>query len=110
MADQTIELAFHGSPRANEATILRDGLDPSRRRRQAYGPGEYFGWNAATSLGYGDGSTLIVFALLLDRTGVTHRDGTLVVVHRADHQLPLFAVTFGGAEGGPETTFFGPTK
>lgn len=41
--DKSIRLVFHGTPAANVDSILRESLDPSRRRGQAMGPGEYFG-------------------------------------------------------------------
>ena len=34
-----LQIAFHGTSAENIDPILRDGLDPNRRRRQALGPG-----------------------------------------------------------------------
>ena len=41
VADQTVLLAFHGTAEQNIDSICQTGLDPSLRRGQALGPGEY---------------------------------------------------------------------
>lgn len=38
---------------------------------------------------------MLVFALLMDRTGLTENTGKVVVINKPEHQLPLFVVTFG---------------
>ena len=38
-----LRMVFHGTAEANIDAICQNGLDPSRRAGQAYGPGEYFG-------------------------------------------------------------------
>lgn len=38
----TVRIGFHGTLESNVTDICRSGLDPSRRRRQALGFGEYF--------------------------------------------------------------------
>lgn len=94
-ADKTCILAFHGTGAENVRNISQNGLDPARRRGQASGCGEYFGKNFATSLPYCRGSSkILVFALLLDGTGLTFNSDSIVVIHRVDHQLPLLEVTF----------------
>jgi hypothetical protein len=93
--DKRVTLAFHGTAEANLAPILAGGLDPARRCGQACGPGEYFALQAATSLSYcRGGKAMLVFALLLDKSGVTLESPTVVVVHRAAHQLPLAVMHF----------------
>ena len=37
---------------------------------------------------------MIVFAVLTDRSGVTVRGGGVTVIHRVEHQLPIFVITF----------------
>jgi len=65
VADQTVELCFHGTAEANVDAIMKGGLDPSRRNGQAYGPGEYFATHASTSLAYcKGGKKMMVFAVL----------------------------------------------
>ena len=72
-SDKTIRLVFHGSPEQNMEAISREGLDPKRRRGQAYGTGEYFGTDVGTSLGYCQGGKkMLVFAVLCDPAGVTN--------------------------------------
>ena len=41
VADQTVELCFHGTAEANIDAICQSGLDPKRRSGQAYGPGKH---------------------------------------------------------------------
>ena len=94
--DRRVALAFHGTPLENLSPICAYGLDPARRRGQSYGPGEYFATHAGTSLSFCQRSsrTVVLFALLLDPSGLTHNDGHTIVVHAGDHQLPLATVTF----------------
>jgi hypothetical protein len=40
---------------------------------------------------------MLVFALLMDRTGLTANNSGIVVINKPEHQLPLFVVTFGTA-------------
>ena len=39
---------------------------------------------------------MIVFAVLVDRSGLTCDKGSIVVVNKPEHQLPLFVLTFNG--------------
>ena len=65
-------MVFHGSAEANMEVICREGLDPQRRSGQAYGPGEYFGADAAVSHGYCKGGRkMLVFIVLMDPAGVS---------------------------------------
>ena len=100
--DQTVKLCFHGTAEANIDAICRDGLDPKRRSGQAYGPGEYFGapGNATISIAYCKGGRkMLVFAVLVDKSGLTCDNGQIIVVNKPEYQLPLFVLTFaaGGA-------------
>ena len=95
VADQTVELVYHGTAEANVDIICRNGLDPARRRGQAYGPGEYFAGTPAISLGYCKGGTkMLIFACLMDKTGLTNNIGNIIVINKVEHQLPLFTVSF----------------
>ena len=81
-------------------SICRTGLDPARRSGQALGPGEYFGGNANVSLPYCKGGRkMLVFAVLTDKSGVTSDTPGVVVIHKPEHQLPLFVLTFTATPG-----------
>jgi len=97
--DMKVRLVFHGTPEANIPAIFREGLDPKRRTGQAFGKGEYFGATAAVSAPYcrGQGTRLIVFAVLTDPSGITVENANIVVVHKPEHQLPLASAAFAGA-------------
>jgi len=111
--DKRVRLVFHGTPGANIAAIIRDGLDPARRAGQALGKGEYFADDPAVAMPYCKGdNTLLLFAVLMDHSGITTdtrkpknlktgNPGTpgVVVCHKAEHQCPLFAVTFHAQAG-----------
>ncbi|KAL1496557.1 hypothetical protein AB1Y20_014163 [Prymnesium parvum] len=95
--DKTVRLVFHGSPEANISAICKHGLDPARRglNGQALGRGEYFAEQPMLSLPYcKGGSKLLVFAVLMDSSGLTTSKAGIVVVHKSEHQLPLFVVSF----------------
>ena len=69
---------------ANIDAICRNGLDPARRSGQAYGPGEYFGaaGNATISVAYCKGGRkMLVFAVLVDKSGLTLDNGSIIVVN-----------------------------
>ena len=40
------------------------------------------------------GRKMIVFAVLMDQSGLTKRAGGIVVVNKTEHQLPMFVITF----------------
>ena len=95
--NQKIQLVFHGTPEQNINSILKTGLDPARRCGQSLGRGEYFGACAVTSLPYCRmGQKMLVFAILLDKSGATRNNGSVLVIHKSSHQLPLFVVEFSG--------------
>jgi hypothetical protein len=80
--------------------ICRDGLDPRRRAGQAHGPGEYFAGpgHSQVSVAYcKGGKKMIVFAVLINKFGLTCDKGNIVVVNKPEHQLPLFVLTFNGS-------------
>ncbi|GAM19220.1 hypothetical protein SAMD00019534_023950 [Acytostelium subglobosum LB1] len=57
---------WHGTSHGSFPSILKDGFLPSYRSVQAYGPGEYFGYNAGVSMGYcshSQGKMLLAFIL-----------------------------------------------
>jgi len=104
--DKGMRLVFHGTPEENIHSICREGLDPRRRSGQAHGPGEYFGGNMATSMGYCRGGRhMLIFAVLLDNSGVTaikeDNSAAIVVINKPQHQLPLGVVTLSGAPYAP---------
>ena len=100
--NKEIKIVFHGTEKCNIDKILREGLDPSRRTRQAYGPGEYFGKDLKTSLGYCRGGNIVlVFAILYEKDGITiendnhrHNPGEkMLVINKIEYQLPIGFVT-----------------
>lgn len=95
--DKSVRLVFHGTREDNIECICREGLDPRRRgaNGQAHGPGEYFAENPSISVPYcAGGKKMIVFAVLMDKSGLTKRDGSgIVVVNKTEHQLPMFVIT-----------------
>jgi len=93
--DQKVALVFHGTSETNIDVICREGLDPKRRHGQAYGPGEYFAETNGISFAYcKGGKKMLVFAVLMDKTGLTTKAGEIVVINKTSHQLPLFVVSF----------------
>jgi len=93
---RTTQLAFHGTPEANIPSICAKGYDSSRRRGQAYGPGEYFALSPDVSMGYcGSGRKMLLNELLLGQNGVHHtQHGGIIVMKDPVHDLPRFIITF----------------
>lgn len=90
--DATLACVFHGSPSWNTKSILTEGLDPQRRRGQAFGPGEYFGKNPQVSARYGKGALeILVFVVVLP---TNPKSDYYVVVENNNHQLPLGTVKY----------------
>ena len=59
------------------------------------GAHEYFAEDPGISVPYcGGGKKMIVFAVLMDHSGLTKRAGGIVVVNKTEHQLPMFVLTF----------------
>jgi hypothetical protein len=93
--DQKVQCVFHGTSESNIDAICRDGLDSKRRTGQAYGAGEYFAETNVISIAYcRGGKKMLVFAVLMDKTGLTTKAGEIVVINKTSHQLPLFVVSF----------------
>jgi len=111
--DKNLRLVFHGTGEANIDAICRDGLDPRRRAGQAHGAGEYFGGNMDVSLAYCRGGRyMLVFAVLLDKSGVTKVvgpasgvPGEIVVINKPEHQLPLAVVSLGCQRWAPAASW-----
>ena len=102
-SDHGVRLVFHGTREENIEAICQHGLDPQRRgvNGQALGTGEYFADNVAISIPYcAGGSRMLVFAVLMDRSGLTKHQQGIVVINRPEHQLPMFVITFENAAAG----------
>jgi hypothetical protein len=79
-------------------------------RGQAYGYGDYFGGDAATSQQYCEGGRqMLIFAVLMDASGVTNEAGpesdgnngkSILVINKSAHQLPLAKFKFSMKKGG----------
>ena len=89
-------LAFHGTADDNIDSICTNGYDPSRRRGQAHGPGEYFATTPLTPMNYvTGGKRMLLNELLLGQEGVHHtKHSDYVVMKNPEHDLPRFVVTF----------------
>jgi Poly(ADP-ribose) polymerase catalytic domain len=125
--DACIGVVFHGTSPQNIPPILKDGLDPTKRRGQGYGPGEYFSKNPSVSVSYCKGGMeMLVFLVVLPSTlplpepkksdesppvqyhpaarpRVTRRPRMVppyfVVVENNDHQIPIGTVQFESVDG-----------
>ena len=90
-----IGVAFHGTNKEYIQPILQEGLDPNKRRRQAYGPGEYFSTLADIALGYtqSQSATQSILVFLVIDPYVNHRPlsqpYSYIVVADNHHQLPI---------------------
>lgn len=96
LSEKSLALVFHGTSSDNIQHILENGLDPTMRRGQAYGPGEYFSKDPAVSVSYTrGGSDLIVFCVV---TPIPDPELKIpinyVVVSENTHQLPLGTLRF----------------
>lgn len=62
-------VVFHGTASENIQSILCNGLDPSKRKGQAYGPGEYFSKDPGTAVSFCQGNLeMLVFVVALPST------------------------------------------
>lgn len=69
-----VTVVFHGTAEANQDSILLENLDPTRRRGQSMGPGEYTATRpGATQIYNGGSSRLLVFLVVVDPAGITVR-------------------------------------
>jgi Poly(ADP-ribose) polymerase catalytic domain len=75
VGDSTLQVVFHGTRYHNIESILRNGLDPKKRRKQAYGPGEYFGKNPPISVSYchDDLTMLVLVVTTIMIKAIVHR-------------------------------------
>ena len=97
--------AFHGTPALSIKPICFDGFDPSRRRGQACGPGEYFGVTAPISHGYcrpvnPQGPFSMIIAFLVHCPQLSTRPGFCHVMNNPidwSHafNIPVIVVTYG---------------
>ena len=84
---------------ANIDAICQAGLDPKRRAGQAYGAGEYFATNAATSLAYCKGGRkMLVFAVLTDVSGLTTHTGQGYLRNKQGGAAAVAAGAVGAAQ------------
>jgi hypothetical protein len=96
--DHVVQIGFHGTKAVNIDAIAAAGLDPSLRKGQVHGAGEYFGETINLSLPYMQGaSRLLVFLLLVPRAGTTghglvYRGHGTIVIDDARMQLPIATV------------------
>lgn len=95
----SLGVVFHGTPVANMPSILKDGLDPDKRKKQTYGPGEYFSKDPTICLEFArKGMELLVFVVVLlpERNPTNRRihPDDIVVVNNNQHQLPIGTVKF----------------
>uniref|UniRef100_A0A6B2L6K5 RING-type domain-containing protein n=1 Tax=Arcella intermedia TaxID=1963864 RepID=A0A6B2L6K5_9EUKA len=98
---QSYFFAWHGTSFNAIAPICRGGLDPRYRSGQAYGPGEYFGWNAGVSYGYCRGGSHMLVFVILNGPHVHAIPGFCYVVNNpfgdVAYCLPLLVVNFSFA-------------
>jgi hypothetical protein len=65
-ASTTIQVGYHGTYNENNVdSIMRNGFDPSKRRTQGYGPGEYFGTRPETSKIHSAGTNMIIATVII---------------------------------------------
>lgn len=102
----TLQIVFHGTRTLNITPILKDGLDPKKRKGQAYGPGEYFGTHPSISVSYCHGDLMmLIFAVIVpdhkkkkEGTPYHHCPSEYMVVPNNEHQIPLGTLTFSGCD------------
>lgn len=103
--------AFHGTASNAIKPICTQGFDPTRRRGQAYGPGEYFGLTAAVSDGYshisqgGEVKHMLV-AFILRCNMIRTVPGFCHVVNNPTdkshaYNLPVLVISYGHQKSAP---------
>ena len=93
----TLAIVFHGTHPDNIKAILRNGLDPKKRRCQAYGPGEYFSTEPGLSTRFcKGGKQMLVFVVVVPMALNVKKNcpSNIVVVPTKEHQLPLGVIAF----------------
>ena len=97
------EYLWHGTAGSNIADICENGFDPSKRRGQAHGPGEYFSPNSNFSDGYShadaSGCKRMLLCSVLPGPHTQKADENIVVVNnpadrRLSYCLPVCVVTY----------------
>ena len=88
-----VSLVFHGTLESNVESILSNGLDPSLRRGQQFGQGEYFAASPDLPLRYCRGGTkMLVFLVITTKFDLRGHD--IVVVKKSQRQLPIATLSF----------------
>jgi hypothetical protein len=96
---------WHGSSHEGIVGICCDGWQPSRRRRQTPGYGEFFGLTCNISHGYCKGSPHMIIALIVQNGIHTEQPGSHCVVMNPNYDtgpsycLPVAVVSFGCGHG-----------
>jgi len=101
--NEEVIIAFHGTNQRNINSIIKNGLDPHCRKRQRYGPGEYFSTNSFVAESYcvkkggvveNEGIfTILVFALILNKQNyIRDRQNVYIVQDNPERQLPIAKV------------------
>ena len=88
-------LVFHATTsHRNLSSILTDGLDPLMRKRQKFGPGEYFARHPIQCLSYG--VFMVVFVVVVPESVASHscKDQHYIVVADNYNHLPIGHITF----------------
>lgn len=104
-----VEHVFHGTPPSNLKSIMKDGMNPSRRKYAA----DYFSSTAFSSIGF-CGETLamsfrparecvvklLVFLVLKLPPGFVAKNGDVVTMREVDYELPILEATVVRRGGG----------
>jgi len=98
--------AWHGTSENVIEKICDTGFDPTKRRGQVYGEGEYFGVDASVSRGYSRGCNHLIVAYILQSPAVRVVQGFCYVVNNPtnwefSYCLPLLVVSFGPGSNSP---------
>jgi hypothetical protein len=108
-------VVFHGTPTKNLAPILYNGLDPSKRKRQVYGPGEYFSTEPGASVSFCyRGLEMLVFVVVAVPPSASTKPGVsiessarrspriippdYVIVENNCHQIPIGIMQFDAVD------------
>ena len=88
-----IGIAFHGTAECNIAPILREGLDPTKRRGQKHGPGEYFSPRPTLPIRFcRGGRQVLIFLVIYEPRDIRTKD--IIVVNNTHRQLPIGTISF----------------
>ena len=92
-AVKSIRLGFHGTASSNVDTIARDGLNVEMRKAVKFGVGDYFAERLDVALPYSQGARrVLVFALLMEESGLTYHGRDMIVIHKVEHEVPICIV------------------